>query len=274
MPEGAVAIDVHISGAYLDAKNRAADLLGEDGPADRFDPLADDWRTAREATVRSVAPADVDRLRFYGERLTEALAEQMDRQGASELAADLQLLLQGPRGAVDPAPMVKVWSDIAAGVAPGPAFGEVLWETKTACETVLGEPLPRSGPLADDILVAADSELAPATSRDTDAFEPEPALDATASAEGDLLPNLTLARAGVGEPPGLSWTGADGTKTSAPDTWPAFSSPTRRIYWLAGEGGEVALSDGALRGWAYRIERSVLVDAHHIGRALAVFDME
>ena len=275
LPDDAVAIGIDLSGAYLDAKNRAAALLGDDGPTGAIEDPSVRWRLAREKTVRPIAPADVDRLRFYGERVLEALEGQEEVPGAGTLIDDVGLLFGFGGGASDPAPTLKLWSDVTAATAPGPVSGDVLPHAADSIVVVLGERVPQAGPLADAVLVAADSELAREEARDLMFFERDASLDTTASIDGDVLVDRVLARWGTDDvPPAISWTTADGARGTAPGSWTAYRSPVDRVLWLAGESGDVALTDGALRGWAFTLERARLVERARTGHVLAVFALE
>ncbi|GAB4275621.1 MAG: hypothetical protein Kow0056_05390 [Coriobacteriia bacterium] len=284
LPEDAVAIDVHLSGAYLDAKNRAAGLLGDDGPTDAAVPdgLVEAWEAGRQETVQPVAPGSEDRLTYYGQRVLDALdriAEVRELGGARGLRSDIEALLaRGPsESGDDPAPEVKLWSHAVEALTPGTGAAWVGAGSRTACRTVLDTPIPQEGPLADAILAWADRADAPAGSVDTARFERDASLDATATVGGDSLVAKVLARFGTDEvPPALSVPDATGTDRLVlqPDVWTAHVSPDGRVFWLAGTSGPYALADGSLRGWAFDIERAWLVDAGRIGRVRTVFGLE
>lgn len=274
LPETAMTIDVDVSGAYLDAKNRAAGLLDDDGPTEAMASLGPAWDEVRQATARPVAPGNVSRVAFYSERVSEGLDARPDVEGAGALATDLRLLAGARETAVDPAPLLKVWSEVVASVANGTP-GSVLAQTAAAARLVLDTPVPKSGALADAVLVAAAADDAPADARVVDRFERIVSFDTSGSAEGILLPDLVLRRHGVDTETGrgLPWATAAGGEVLAPETWAAYESPDGRLFWRSGDAGEVALADGSIRGWAHTATLGVLVEALHVGRVLAVFPL-
>jgi hypothetical protein len=100
-------------------------------------------------------------------------------------------------------------------------------------------------------------------------------LDATGSMVGEALPNRVLARYGgrvEGGAPSLSWRTKTGASSVSPPAWPAYRSSAGRVFWLAGDGGTVALTggrdDAAGSGTA-----ALLVDASRADRIVATYDL-
>lgn len=282
MPDGALAIDIHVSGAYLDAKNRAAGLLDDDGPTGVLIDAASIWEENREATAEPVAPADANRLEFYGVRIMDALQNRDDAglqeeiAGGERLISEVKLVLDAPGAPSGDAPLMKLWSHAARAVVWGPGLEDVLPSTRAAAEAVLEAPIPQSGPLADAVLVWADAPDAPLEARAVVEFAAEPSADATASPDGDGPVARVLSRHGTqDDPPSLVAVLASGESlVLAPSGWPALVAPDGRLLWRAGSGGDFALTDGALRGWAFRTERMWLVDVLRMGRIVDVYELE
>jgi len=61
----------------------------------------------------------------------------------------------------------------------------------------------------------------------------------------------------------------DQRETLVPDAWLAYRRDDGRLFWLAGEDGRRALTDGSLRGWGWSKERVAVVDTTRPGRVLA-----
>jgi hypothetical protein len=55
--------------------------------------------------------------------------------------------------------------------------------------------------------------------------------------------------------------------------WLAYSRADGSVFWLPGAGAEVAITDGTLIGAGFTVPRAYLVDASHVGRILAVYDL-
>ncbi|MBE0475940.1 MAG: hypothetical protein IBX62_02445 [Coriobacteriia bacterium] len=264
LPPGAVAIDLDVSGAYLDALNRASGLTAEEDLAG-FEPIGETWASARrDSPGRPAAPAEADPSVFHAARLLEALEGQGGR-GAGDLAESASAIAEGRAfGAV---PELRAWTFAAEAVRGVPGARSVLAATAGAVRLVRQAPVPREGPDADAVLAAADSALAPREAREVAAFVRAPSMDASASA-GEALPVAVLARAPGGA---LSWE-SEGARTSVrPARFPAYRRADGRVYWLAGEDGPAALTDGTLRGWAFTLPRAWLVDPARVGRILAEF---
>jgi hypothetical protein len=278
LPGDAVSIDIDYSGAYLDAKNRAAGLLDAEGPVG-VDGLriAQGWDSAGGQTARPVAPADVDALIYYADRLALILVDQRSIPGAGVLEQDIRLIREGGGDAATVA-KIKTWADVAAAVGLEQSPVSVLRSTLTFFARVLTDPVPREGDLAEAILTAADHASAPARARSLDRFERAPGSDAASTVDGMALPNVVLAREAMAsdsptEAP-LYLPTAAGQRRVVPDAWPAYVSPSGLTFWRMGEGAGVALTDGTVRGWGYEVSYALLVDADRVGRVEAVYPLE
>lgn len=267
LPADALAIDGDVSGAYLDAKNRAAGLLDE-----RMVPsgaVSDRARAEVKALYDSApgrrAPGEsVDASTYYRDLLSQTLKGAGPIDGVDLLLGDLANVTPG----ADTDTVVRLRALLAAAesVAGGfPARGNVVSTSAGAAERVASAPIPQEGPLADAVLAAADDPATPASARDVARFEPVPSLDASGTAAGSAIPNRVLAVAGSDGPPAaLSWSA--GASTVQPESWLAYRRADGAVYWLAGPAGQAALTDSTLSGWAWRSPRSSLVDPSHVGR--------
>lgn len=265
LPGGAAVVDVTLAGTYLDAKNRAAGLLGEDGPAGPFvDGLRGAWPVAFAAVAGRPAPDDVaaDALA----RIEAAVAAGAAEGGSELLAAAKAAAGSGP----DAATRLRVRAAVAEAAASPRPYTSVLAGTAEAARAVLETEILREGPAADAVLAAARSPKAPESARAVAAFTREAGADAPA-ARGKSLVAGVLSRHGDGadgETRGLT---PPGIARVAPVSWLAYRRADGTAYWLAGEGGEWALTDGSLRGWGIVTKRAFLVDAADVGRVVASY---
>lgn len=274
VPEDALTIDLDLAGSYLDAKNRAAGLLGDSGPKGAS-ALSAAWTAAYSAVPGRSAPDGDAGVIALGEadRIAAALAGSV-AEGEDELLGRVRAV--AATGAVDTGavPSLRAWGAASAAVASPKAYGSVLKATAERETAVLKTPVPRSGAMADAVLAAADSPAAPDSALIVAGFERREADDADASATGSELPNRVLAGSGSKGPDGtlgVSWQAGSGPSQAAPKSWLALVRADGSVFWLAGEGGAVALTDGTIRGWGYTTPRAHLVDAGRAGRVLALF---
>ncbi|HEY3318291.1 MAG TPA: hypothetical protein VGK50_07715 [Coriobacteriia bacterium] len=267
LPADAVAIDVDVPGAYLDAKNRAAGLLDEGGPAGAAGgALRKAWNAGEIPASVNYSPPGYDVLR----QLKALLAEQKAIRGAAELTSDVA----GAVGGADTR-LLQAWLNVARALGDEKPHS-VLAATAGELQAVAEAPLPRSGPLADAVLVAMRSRLAPPGAADVRAMQRDASQDASGSAAGDRFPDRVLARAGGSTSAGagtLSFDTSTGRTTLAPGAWPAYRRGDGTPFWLAGPDGTVALTDGTLRGAGFTVPRAFLVDAADAGRVVAVYDL-
>ncbi len=267
LPADAVAIDVDVPGAYLDAKNRAAGLLDEGGPAGATGgALRKAWNAGETPASVNYSPPGYDVLR----QLKALLAEQKAIRGAAELTSDVA----GAAGGADTR-LLQAWLNVARALGdekPDSVLGATAGELQAVAEA----PLPRSGPLADAVLVAMRSRLAPPGAAGVRAMQRDASQDASGSAAGDRFPDRVLARAGGSTSAGagtLSFDTSTGRTTLAPGAWPAYRRGDGTLFWLAGPDGTMALTDGTLRGAGFTVPRAFLVDAADAGRVVAVYDL-
>lgn len=275
IPERAVAIDTHLSGAYLDAKNRAAALLGDEGPSDevaaRLASAADAMRLSG-LVVLAPGPGDSALGRFLA-RLDVALSGSR-AEGIGELEAEVEELAR--RGDRESAARIRSLLLAAEAFAAKGSGGSLLADTAEVARRVRTTPLEQ-GPAADALLAAADSPDAPASSVNVREFERDASLDMTLAqvATGAALPARVLRLHARGtNPPELAWEGDEGRATVAAEVWQGYRRADGAIFWLAGQDGVFALTEGSVRGWAFARSRSALVEAARCGRILAYFGTE
>ena len=254
-------IGVH-PGEYLDAKNRAAGLLGDEGPTVT---AAADLVTAVESARAAVPgipapPADTDAGVAWAAEALALVREQTDVEGAAELAADLAAV-EAPTGQQRVLELRALYMTAQALEPPAP-FGSVLTATVAACGDVFGAPLAE-GAASDAVLAAATPDDAPGGATQIAQFERVESLDVPAPYVGDSLPARAHAIAGEA---GLSGSSA-GAGRIRPEVWEAYRRADGRIFWFA-SSEDVALTDASVRGWAFTLERAGLVDAQRCGVVL------
>jgi hypothetical protein len=275
---GTLAIDVHLAGAYLDAKNRAAGLLGDDGAMDAVAELTDAADAVRRQAPGVRAPGPDERaLDVYRDRLRVALAGAVI-EGSAEFLAGLEALGPDPERAVV-AGVRRVVLAVESLSAPA-STASVIAGAHGVAEVVAASTVP-SGPAADAVLAAADAESAPESAVNVSSFSRETTLDVlpgSTSGDQDALPvrvlRLNARGAGRGTAPSLGWSTPEGGDSIAPEIWVAYRRADGTLFWLAGEDGDVALTDASLRGWAFSRGVAAVVDASRCGRMLATFPAE
>lgn len=279
-PADALAMGEDLDVEFLDAKNRAAGLLGE-GEAGPVADGAGELALAVEATRLAVpgirAPGPDERAaELYAERIRTALAAHSLEGGESVLAwIDAVGLSPGREGVA----RMRTWASVVDALATTQPLGSVSEKTYSVAGQVLETGLA-PGALSDAVLAAADSESAPAEAVEVTRFRREPRLDIDATLGGqwtasDALPIRVLGIYGSsGLPPSLTWISAGERVSVAPTTWIAYRRADGALYWLAGERGDVALTDASTRGWAFSRSRAALVDASRCGRTIASFPPE
>jgi hypothetical protein len=275
---GTLAIDVHLAGAYLDAKNRAAGLLGDDGAMDAVAELTDAADAVRRQAPGVRAPGPDERaLDVYRDRLRVALAGAVI-EGSAEFLAGLEALGPDPERAVV-AGVRRVVLAVESLSAPA-STASVIAGAHGVAEVVAASTVP-SGPAADAVLAAADAGSAPESAVNVSSFSRETTLDVlpgSTSGDQDALPvrvlRLNARGAGRGTAPSLGWSTPEGGDSIAPEIWVAYRRADGTLFWLAGEDGDVALTDASLRGWAFSRGVAAVVDASRCGRMLATFPAE
>ena len=274
VPPDRLAIDVNVVGAYLDAKNRAAGLLGSGGPHGAVaEELAEAAETSRRGAAPVAAPGPGESVvERYVRRLEAAL--DGDVGGVSGLRDEVaELVERGDRAAVS---RIRALTIAAEALSSPMSGGSLLAGTSSIAEEVADTPLT-PGALSDAVLAAADADGAPERAVRVATFERQPSLDldVTGALSGSSLPATVLRlHAEAGTQPALGWSDRGGGGTAAPETWLGYRRGDGAVYWLAGEEGDVALTDGSVLGWAFSTKRATLVDAERCGRALARFALE
>jgi hypothetical protein len=264
-PHGNIEVEEDLPGEYLDAKNRAAGLLDDDGPTGEMAEDLSDQVAATRAVVPGVpAPApDSDAGRAWAALALEIVRTQTGIDGSARLAAELAAI----EGETPPARVLELralYMTVRAFEPPAP-FGSVLAPTAAVCGDVLARPLA-AGPASDAVLAAAASGDAPASAMRIVEFERVGSLDVAAPYAGDSLPARAHAAAGAA---GLRGSSA-GKQRVRPAVWEAYRRADGALFWLAPEDG-VALTDASVRGWAFTLERAGLVEAQRCGVILDTF---
>jgi hypothetical protein len=212
-------------------------------------------------------------LERYTERLRAAVAGAAP-EGLEGLLAEVEAMAsRGDRAAVSRVRSLVITAEALAATG---ATGSLLADTRDVAAQVADAPLA-SGALSDAVLAAAGADEAPESATDVRSFERDASLDVESSsaAAPSSLPAVVLQlHARGGTPPALGWTDADGAASAAPEEWLGYRRADGTVYWLAGEGGTVALSDGSLLGWAFSKNRASIVDALNSGRVLAYLPVE
>lgn len=280
MPEGSIAVDVQVSGAMLDEKNRAAGLLGDSGPEGAAGPLLKAWANARGANLRFMSSWIF--VPTTPETLADRLGSSSRRSvpGASELASDVASLKK-PFSAATRS-LLAVYAAASDAVAGPFGTGAVLTGTGIATRVVAQTPIPRSGPAAGAVLVAADDPTVLAQMLAVTTFERVASLDVSGTATGTALPNRAVKASerfrfhgGYGEANlVVTSSGPGGTSGIAPRRWLAYRRADGRVYWLPSDGpANVALTDGTLTGAGFQTPRAFVVDSSSIGRIVFVIDL-
>ncbi len=278
LPSDSLVMGTDVSVLYLDAKNRAAGLLDDDGP---LGGVASELETAVEATRRAVpgipAPGpDESAAALYAKRIESALAVH-PLEGADSLLAWIDSLDSTPSR--DNVASMRAWTLTVEALASDDTLGSVLAGTHSAGKQVLRTPLA-IGPASDAMLAAADSDSAPPEAMVVRRFRRAASLDVDtgsgiADTSSEELPVRVLRLHGSnGTPTSLTWVSGGERMSVAPESWIARKRADGSVFWLAGERGEVALTDVSTHGWAFSRTRAALVDASRCGRVLAVFPPE
>lgn len=254
LPQDVSSIDLEYSGGYLDAKNRAAGLLGESGPTFEGADVLSDAATSMRGTAPGIPaiPPDVDAGLFWARLGTETLQGRKDA-GSSDLINELESVEPELDAYAVSAIRAAAMAAIAVREAP---LGTLLSRVAGSARSVAAEALD-TGPLSDALLAAARDSRAPDSSRQVAAFDRDESLDRTREGE----PDSAVA---------FSW--SDAAKPEAPRTterWRGYVRSDGRRYWLA-DDGETASSDASLLGWAFSAERAGLVDAADVGTVRAM----
>ncbi len=278
LPEDALAVDVHLAGAYLDAKNRAAGLLGEDGPlSEEAASLELVAQTMRAAATRAPAPdAGTPSAEHHADRVRTALSAATGEIGnADALLAALDAL--GPRPDREQVALVRTWASVAEAVAASRPLGSVLADGAALSARVATAPVPAEGPLAMAVLAAADSYLAPSEALVVRDFAREESVDfepVRGVADSSLPGRVLSIHGSTTGPPALAWVSSAGQQRVAPVVWTAYRRGDTAIFWLAGDDANVALTDASIRGWAFSRSRAALVDSTRCGRVIEHFRAE
>ena len=311
VPGDVLAMGAQLSGAYLDAKNRAAGLSGGTARiAVRARRAAERSRLA--VPGRAAPGADEDAGLLLAARLTDLLGEEAPAGETDVGGAPLLRDLAASVTANAPPEQVlalRTRLAVAEALTAKKPFGSVLAAARETARAVATTALPDrkstylEGRLADAVLVAAKSPDAPDSMRAvtdfmraerfdvsaasasakpvTPADNPASLATATPTASEDestALPREVLSRsardASDAGPPAVSWETTAGARAQvAPAVWLAYGRSDGARYWLAGAGGPVALTDASVDGWAWRNRRAAVVDASDVGVVLSAIEL-
>jgi hypothetical protein len=253
---------------YLDAKNRATGLLGDEGPEGPESAEITAVVAAARAAVPGVSAPEPgqDAGSLWAARSASQLASSVN-EGAADLAERLGVALTGMES--DEVQEVKEWFHVVSAVESDGSYGTVLGPVSSTAENVLSGEVP-DGPEADAVLVAIDDSTAPRSAKAVEVFERVESDDTSGTGEGELLPDVVIASNG-GESAVIAYLDGPGFETVDTDAWLAYERADGTRYWLAGADGAVALTDGSVRGWAFSREQAALVSATNVGVWREVF---
>lgn len=272
--DGLLAIGERNPDGYLDAKNRAAGLLDDSGPvAEESLELADAASAMRRDAPGVPAAGPGERaVDLYRDRLRAAVSAG-DLPGGAERLAEANALGADPgRRAVARLRSQTLAAEALVGPEPSRAL---VRGAGSLAEQVASAPL-ESGPRSDAVLAAADAVSAPEAAADVRLFDRVPGSDFTVDGEGaeGSLPARVLRSHGQGTPPAIRWATAEGPGSAAPESWLAHQREDGALFWIAGQDGEVALTDATIRGWGFSRHRAALVDASRCGRVIVYLSLE
>ncbi len=261
---------------YLDTKNRAAGLLGEDGPegahAARLAETAAAMR--RDAPGVRAPRRGESALDLHAARIEAALEGAGERLGgAGDVRGWLESL--GDQPLREEVAVVRQVAAVAEALAAAEPLGSLLADSAASAREVADTRIA-PGPQADVVRAAARDPRAPASVLEVATFERVPEFDASVASSRATLALQVLERHGsAAVPPAIGWDDPDaGPSTVAPDVWLAYRRADGELYWLAGDDGPVALADRSLRGWAFSAGFAALVDAVDAEHVLATFPLE
>ena len=261
---------------YLDTKNRAAGLLGEDGPEGaHVVRLAETAAAMRRDAPGVRAPRRGESaLDLHAARIEAALEGAGERLGgAGDVRGWLESL--GDQPLREEVAVVRQVAAVAEALAAAEPLGSLLADSAASAREVADTRIA-PGPQADVVRAAARDPRAPASVLEVATFERVPEFDASVASSRATLALQVLERHGsAAVPPAIGWDDPDaGPSTVAPDVWLAYRRADGELYWLAGDDGPVALADRSLRGWAFSAGFAALVDAVDAEHVLATFPLE
>ncbi len=262
VPAGGVGTQTRES--ELDSANRATGLTTPSGPTVKdAGALKDAWRRGYEAAPGVATPSEGGEAaaRYAADRIERALS------GASvDGATALEGLVPGLVAGQD-AWLLRQWAATAEAVAAEEALPSVLALTAAATREV-GDGVRRNGGPGKYGRQQDGSVLE---------FERVDDLDVAGTVDGTGVVPATLARYGVPRDAriGLMWRPNDSSPLvfAGADEWRAFRAPDGAVYWMAGERGDVALTETSLRGWAYETPSATLVDAKDVTREYGTYPL-
>ncbi len=271
MPAAVASIDIEVPGFYLDEKNRVLGLLDETGPLHMGAGALRDAVSAMRTAAPGIpaVPPEVDAGRFWAELAVRTLDEAADaRDGVRPIADGVRSGLANTPADLDSTGVAGIRATALAAVAVARVpFGSVLAQTRRMAIDI-ADSIPVKGTAASVLLETAGVGDERSTIRRVTDFERVAELDLVPA--GPMIFDSPVAAAVTAwDGSGVEYSAGGIRRTVAPDSWLAYLRPDGRVYWLAGDGGDIALTDGSLRGWGWTRERVAVVDAARVGRVLA-----
>jgi len=253
---------------YLDTKNRVNGLVGDEG---LMTPQAEELLAAAESAriavpgIPAVEPGGDAGLVWSARAV--ALLGISDVEGARDLIDELREAGGGmTREDVQAA---REWFHVVSAVEGGQSYGSVL-AAAHGTGLIAGDGEVAEGPGAEAILVAIRDRSAPPAARAIELFERAESADTSGTGEAGQLPDITIAANG-GESAVIAYLTSDSAQVVETDVWLAYDREDSTRFWLAGEDGVVALTDGSVRGWVFNRDQAALVSADDVGRWFEVF---
>ncbi len=269
LPEARLVVDVQVPGGYLDEKNRALGWFDRSGPqADITANSTARWEGARKAVpgVPATLPGE-GALQATASRLLNALDD--DVAGSAELAA----LVREQAAKGSPSfwiPRLRAWTRAVEAVSAERQYGSVLKPTAAAMEYLRTSAIRPGEPGEEPVKAAADRGEGLREFVEVRHFPRAAELDVSGRSSGsaeETIMSRVLDRYGVSSA-GVAIRSTVVTATYAPEVWLGYRRADGRVFWVADRGGDIALTDGTITGWAYSIPQARLVDAERVGRLL------
>lgn len=267
----ATSISIEAPGHYLDDKNRVFGVFGDESPArESIAALATEAEAMRRAAPGIPAtPPGGDAGWIWVQRASEALRRLAATRPAnvvavSEVAAEVSQAPPAPgTGQLERVRGIALAAMALEGESPGTLL-------RLAHEAAL---YVRDSRPAEEFDLSILRQLVPVAEEDLAASEIT-GLKRTQELDFELAGPAGRGSAvheavNAAGKEGISYTHDGALETLAPQRWLAYSRSDGKIYWLAGEDGDVALTDGELHGWGWVKERAYIVDARHFGRVIA-----
>ncbi len=246
--------------AYLDAKNRAAGLLGDEGPVQpEAEQLADECDSMRAVVAGRPAVRPEEALKEYSSRIVANLVRS--DAGADRVIDEIARLAGAtPAGGTDGVARLRTISLVVEAFAAEEPYGDLLANTAAIAGLVADNKLAE-GAASDAVLAAARDSAASETAVRIDSFARSEDLDLRPGSEGASVVGAVVRAISSGVPVQLS----DTVVTVPSQVWEAYRRADGTVYWRGEAGTEFALTDGSLRGWAFSRGAAAAVDPDNVG---------